>query len=173
MDIKKWAGTKLGMGAPPGAAPPAPGGFPPPAGAAPGAPPPAGGPAGMYGPPSTPLFNPGITAASLPPTLAQWAQAGGTAPENPAGPLPGADPSACQHATTLVKKDWAAYPEPWAVVAMACDAMSGGGAAPGAPPGAPKPPGPPGPPKPPGGPPGAKPGFPPKPGGPPKPPGAV
>jgi hypothetical protein len=175
MDIKRWAGTKIGMGgAPPGAAPamPVPGAPPAMPGAPPGGFPKAMG-AGMYGPPSPPLFNPEITSAVLPPTLAQWAQAGGTAPENPAGPLPGADPAACARAQALVKKDWASYPEPWAVVAMVCDAISGAGGA--APPGAAPPGGPPpgGPPKPgfPGakpGLPGAKPGFPGA-----KPPGAI
>jgi len=167
MDIKRWAGTKIGMGgAPPGAAPamPVPGAPP----AMPGAMPKAMG-AGMYGPPSPPLFNPEITSAVLPPTMAAWAQAGGTAPEHPMGPPPWADDAAAfAHAQALVKKSWEAYKEPWSVVAMVYDAMKGaGGAAPpgGAPPGGPPKPGFPGA-KP--GLPGAKPGFPGA-----KPPGAI
>jgi len=170
MDIKKWAGTKLGMGAAPGM---------PPAGGPPGMPPPAPAPlaappgglmfGGMYGPEGAPLFNPAISSADIPPTMAAWADAGGDSPDHPMGPPPWAsDQAAYQHAMTLAKKHWASYEEPWAVVAYAYDSLAhaGGAAAPpGAPPGPPKPPGPPGPPKQPG-----PPGGPPKPPGPPGPP---
>ena len=125
MDIKKWAWTKLGMGAPPGAAP-APGAPP----GAPMMPPPApkpmaaGGPpgmyGGMYGPEGAPLFNPAISSEDIPPTMAAWAQAGGDSPDHPMGPPPWAsDQQAYQHALALAKKHWAAYEEPWAVVAYA------------------------------------------------------
>ena len=141
MDIKKWAGSRLGMASAsdePGGAPRQ--GFP-----------------GMYGPAGTPLFG-AIKAADLPPMMAQWAQAGGKAPEHPAGaPAWAANHEAYENAVALVKKHWEQYDEPWAVVAYAYDCLKDlGGAKPAMPapgaPGMPKPGMPPGvrPPIPPG-----------------------
>jgi hypothetical protein len=156
MDIKKWAGSRLGYGA----ALPAPGDPTGPVIVPQGGAPKPGMYGGMYGPSSAPLFNPGLKSADLPPTMAQWAQAGGTAPEHPMGPMPpwAQDQAAFQHALSMVKKTWEAYEEPWAVVAMVYDCMaaspkpatspsgmpSKAPMAPGAPVGTPKAPAPPG-----------------------------
>lgn len=152
MDIKKWAGSRLGFGnvVPVPTDPTGP------------VMPPQGPPrvGGMYGAPGAKaLFNAAITSDDLPPTMAQWAKTGGTAPEHPGGPVPpwAADQAAFQHAVALVKKHWEEYEEPWAVVGLAYDAMASAqkpAGPPGMPPkppaaaappmGAPKPPGPPG-----------------------------
>jgi len=150
MDIKKWAGSRLGFGnvVPVPTDPTGPV-MPPQGGAS------ASKAPGMYGAPgSKPLFNTDISSDDLPPTMAQWATAGGTAPEHPQGPVPpwAADQGAFQHALALVKKNWEEYEEPWAVVGLVYDAMATAApkpaAAPGMPPKAPAPPGAPAAPKP-------------------------
>lgn len=66
---------------------------------------------------SAPLFGQ-VTSAALPPDQAQWAQKGGNAPNRPDDPPPWADdPQRWAMARGLVQRSWAAYQEPWAVVA--------------------------------------------------------
>ena len=112
MDIKQWANNKLGGGDKSEKQPPGP------------PPPPSGMDAGSGGMDDS-LFNKNLSGMDVPEQMQEWVEAGGESPEHPMGPPAWAtDKSAYQHAVSLVKKNWDSYAEPWAIVALAYDAMA-------------------------------------------------
>lgn len=124
MDLKKWAGSKLGVAEAEDS-----GGE---------LPPDSSSDMDMGGP--NPLFN-DVDESSLPPEMASWAVQGGSDPNHPK-PSWATDGLAYQYALALVQKNWQDYLKPWVIVAAAYNAMAKPVAAAGKPvaPVGPKPP---------------------------------